>query len=210
MSIDKKTLLPFKGKEVHFPKNRIVAESRLVGIKKMLRQKQFTMHYKGFMEELLKRYARESTKPSNDGLVWYLPHNGIYHPSTPNKINVVLDCSAEYKGRWLNKDLLKGPDLALDCSAEYKGRWLNKELLKGPDLANQLIGVLLRFRKQTIGFMAHIKKNVFSNKCGRETPIFLETFMVEGSWFLKRANQPQHVSVEIMWPDVFVFEYYFQ
>ena len=180
-------MLPFRGKEVHFPKNRIVAESRLVGIKKMLRQKQFTMHYKGFMEELLKRYARESTKPSNDGLVWYLPHNGIYHPSTPNKINVVLD-----------------------CSAEYKGRWLNKELLKGPDLANQLIGVLLRFRKQTIGFMAHIKKNVFSNKCGRETPTFLETFMVEGSWFLKRANQPRDVSVEIMWSDVFVFEYYFQ
>ena len=106
--------------------------------------------------------------------------------------------------------MLKGPDLALDCSAEYKGRWLNKELLKGPDLANQLIGVLLRFRKQTIGFMAHIKKNVFSNKCGRETPTFLETFMVEGSWFLKRANQPRDVSVEIMWSDVFVFEYYFQ
>ena len=51
----------------------------------MLRDQQFPMHYKGFMEELLlKGYPRESTKSPNDGQVWYLPHNGIYHPSKPN------------------------------------------------------------------------------------------------------------------------------
>ena len=91
------------------------------------------------MEELfLKGYARESTKSHNDGQVWYLPHHGIYHPSKPNKIKVVLD-----------------------CSVEYKVRCLNKELLPGPDLANQLINVLLRFRKETIAFMTDIEKMYF-------------------------------------------------
>ena len=65
------TPLPFKSKEVHFPNNRRLAESRLLGIKReMLRDKQFAMHYKGFMEEiLLKGYARESTKSPNNGQV---------------------------------------------------------------------------------------------------------------------------------------------
>ena len=66
----------------------------------MLKDKQFAMHYKGFIEELLLQgYARESIKSPNDGQVWYLPYNGIYHPSKPNKIRVVFDCSAEYKSR---------------------------------------------------------------------------------------------------------------
>ena len=131
------TPLPFRSKEVHFPNNRRLAESRLVGIKRrILRDKQFTMHYKGFMEELLlKGYARESP---NDGQVWYLPHDVIYHPSKPNKIRVVFD-----------------------CSAEYKARCLNKELLPVPDLANQLTVVLLRFRKESIAFMADIENMYF-------------------------------------------------
>ena len=102
------TSLPFRSKEVYFPNNRRLVESRLVGIKRrILRDKQFAMHYKGFTEELLlKGYARESTKSPSDGQVWYLPHHGIYHPSKPNKIKVVFDCNAEYKSRCLSKELL--------------------------------------------------------------------------------------------------------
>ena len=91
-------------KEVHFPNNRRMAESRLVGIKRMLRDKQFAMHYKGFMVELLlKGYARESTKSPNDGQVWYIPHHGIYHPSKPSKIGEVFDCSAEYTNQLIHQ-----------------------------------------------------------------------------------------------------------
>ena len=80
---------------MHFANNRRLAESQLVGIKRrILRDKQFAMRYKGFMEELvLRRYARESTKSPDDGLVWYLPHHGSYHPSKPIKIRVVFDCN---------------------------------------------------------------------------------------------------------------------
>ena len=34
---------------------------------------------------------------------------------------------------------------------------INTELMSGPDLANQVIGVLLRFRKEHVAFMADIK-----------------------------------------------------
>ena len=51
--------------------------------------------------------------------------------------------------------------MVFDCSVEYKGRCLNKELLPDPDLTDQLIGVLLRFRKETIAFMANIEKMYF-------------------------------------------------
>ena len=48
------TPLSFRSKEAPFPNNRRLAESRLVGIKRrILRDKQFAMHYKGFTEELL-------------------------------------------------------------------------------------------------------------------------------------------------------------
>ena len=134
------TPLLFRSKEVHFPNNRRLAESRLARIKRrILRDKQFAMHYKGFMEEiLLKGCARESTKSPIDDQVWYLPNHGIYHPSKPNKIRVLFD-----------------------CSAEYIGRCLNKELLPGPDLANQLIGVLVRLRTESVAFMADIEKMYF-------------------------------------------------
>ena len=47
-----------------------------------------TMHYKGFVEELLlKGYAIGSAKSPSDGQVWYLPLHGIYHPSKPNKMS---------------------------------------------------------------------------------------------------------------------------
>ena len=146
------TPLPFRTKEVHFPNNSRLAESRLVGIKRrMLRDKQFAMHYKGFMEELLlKGYARESTKSPNDGQVWYLPHHGIYHPSKLNKIMVVFDCSMEYKG---------------SC--------LSKELLPVSDLANHLIDVLLRFKKETIVFLADIEKIYFQIRVAEKHQDFL-------------------------------------
>ena len=34
---------------------------------------------------------------------------------------------------------------------------INTELMSGPDLANQIVGVLLRFRKEHVAFMADIK-----------------------------------------------------
>ena len=43
-----------------------------------------------------------------------------------------------------------------DCAAEFSGTSLNKDVLQGPDFMNKLMGVLLRFRKDTITAMGDI------------------------------------------------------
>ena len=47
--------------------------------------------------------------------------------------------------------------MVFDCGAQYQNVSINKELMSGPDLANQVVGVLLRFRMEKIAFMADIK-----------------------------------------------------
>ena len=44
----------------------------------------------------------------------------------------------------------------LDCSAEFNGRSISKNLLSGPDLTNQLVDVLIRFDK--LEFQVHMKE----------------------------------------------------
>ena len=87
------------------------------------------------MEEIIsKGYARKSTKEEAPGKIWYLPHYGVYHPNKPEKIRVVFD-----------------------LSADYKGRCINRELLSGPDITNQIAGVLLRFREKQVAVMGDIE-----------------------------------------------------
>ena len=47
--------------------------------------------------------------------------------------------------------------VVFDCSTEFHGTSLNKELLPGPDLTSQLVGVLTRFRSEEVAFMVDIE-----------------------------------------------------
>ena len=47
--------------------------------------------------------------------------------------------------------------MVFDCSAEFNGRSINKELLSGPDLTTQLVGVLIRFHQEQVGVIRDIK-----------------------------------------------------
>ena len=71
---------------------------------------------------------------ANKGKVWYLPHQGIYHPRKTHKIRVVFD-----------------------YSARREGTSFNSQLMPGPDLTNSLVGVLTRFLQDRIAFMADIE-----------------------------------------------------
>ena len=48
--------------------------------------------------------------------------------------------------------------VVFDCAAKFHNTSLNDQLLKGPDLTNNLVGVLLRFRKESIALMADIER----------------------------------------------------
>ena len=121
--------LPFRGNP-ELPCNREYALKRTEGIRrKMLKDEAFKDEYVGFVQNLLERgYARKVEPCSNvrESDCWYLPHHGVMHP-TKKKIRVVFD-----------------------GGAEFKGVSLNSQLLQGPDLTNQLIGVILRLRKEQV------------------------------------------------------------
>lgn len=69
----------------------------------------------------------------SDGKVWYIPHHGVYHPVT-QKLRVVFD-----------------------CGASYKGTSLKEQLLQGPDLTSSLVGVIIRFRQEPVAVMADVE-----------------------------------------------------
>lgn len=130
--------LPLKNPNVIMSNNKKVVEQRLKHLKRKLqRDPMFHMEYNTFINGLLsKGYAERvpgTELEREDGKVWYLPHHGVYHP-TKQKLRVVFD-----------------------CGATYKGQSLNEELLQGPDLTNSLIGVMTRFRREPVVIMADIE-----------------------------------------------------
>ena len=65
---------------------------------------------------------------------WFLPHHPLFHLIKPEKVCVVFD-----------------------CAAKYRGVSLNNALLPGPDMSNSLVGVLTRFQQERIAVMAKIE-----------------------------------------------------
>jgi len=72
---------------------------------------------------------------------WYLPHHPVTSPTKSGKVRIVFD-----------------------AAAECEGTSLNKNLLTGPDVANNLDGVLQRFRQGKIAVAADIEK-MFHHIC---------------------------------------------
>ena len=130
--------LPLKQKDIQMPNNRPQAEQRAAHLQRKFKrqpslQKEYTdymgsMLSKGYMERVPDEEARR-----DDGKLWYLPHHGVMHPQK-HKLRVVCD-----------------------CTAQYGGVSLNKQLLQGPDLTNSLVGVLTRFRQDKVALMSDIE-----------------------------------------------------
>ena len=99
--------------------------------RRFIRDKSFHNMYKD--GRLQKGYARKAEN-EQVGMVWYIPHYGVTHPAKPEKVRVVFD-----------------------CSGEFGGTSLNKQLIAGPYLTNQLVGVLTRVREEHIAYMADIE-----------------------------------------------------
>ena len=128
--------LPLRNENLKLPNNRFQAYSRLSSLKrKMLADDKFRTAYNDTIQGMLSSsYARKATTEREaDGKVWYVPHFGISNEKKA-KLRVVFD-----------------------FSCKFKGRCLNNELIQGPNLANLMIGVILRFRKEPVAYMADIE-----------------------------------------------------
>lgn len=130
--------LPVKNEKLHLPNNRSVAEQRALNLKKRFsRDEGYYKEYVAFMDGILEKgYAVEITNAEEqrpNDRIWYLPHHGVRHPVKQN-LRVVFD-----------------------CGASFGGTSLNQELLQGPDLTSSLVGVLLRFRQETVAMMADVE-----------------------------------------------------
>ena len=69
-----------------------------------------------------------------DRPVWYLPHYRVTHSLKSKKVRVVYD-----------------------CGAKYGGTYLTQQLLQGPDQKHKLVGVLSRFRQESVGVVADVE-----------------------------------------------------
>ena len=144
--------LPFRDPSLVLPNNRKHAIQRLMGLKRrFLKDTKFFQDYLSFMGNLLRSGYAKRSDASPAGKTWYIPHHGVYHPSKPGKIRVVFD-----------------------CSAEFQGISINKELLSGRDLTNQILGVLTRFREEKNCLHGRCRSHVSSNQVPENQQSFLK------------------------------------
>jgi hypothetical protein len=55
-----------------------------------------------------------------------------------------------------------------NCPVKCKGTSINDELLQGPDLTNRLLGVMLRWRRESIAMMADIESMFYRVRVQKE------------------------------------------
>ena len=136
--------LPWKCETPYLPDNKIMAERRLLLLKKRLKRdlRRLAKYKETRGDYLAEGHARGITAkdpPSKDDApVWYLPHHPVAHPQKPKEVRIVFDCAAKF------------------CNTS-----LNDQLLQGPDFTNSLVGVLLGFREERVALMADIQEKMF-------------------------------------------------
>lgn len=130
--------MPWKGDANMLKGNIGMAKSRLMSLKRKLHGdnallSQYTATVNKYISDGHARML-SNIQPGQVYNYWFLPHHGVTHPAKPNKLRVVFD-----------------------CAAEYRGLSLNKLLHSGPDYTNSLIGTILRFRKFPVALTGDVE-----------------------------------------------------
>lgn len=146
--------LPFREEDPKLPNNKSQVLSRFKALQGRLRRDDtLSEEYHVFMDTMISRKFMvkipEHELQAEHGKVWYLTHHAIYHKQK-HKLRIVFD-----------------------CSLKYSNTSLNDILMQGPDLANNLLGVLFRFRKGSCAFTADIEKMFYAVKVSSKHTDFL-------------------------------------
>ncbi|KRY36763.1 hypothetical protein T03_12660 [Trichinella britovi] len=131
--------LPWLEDDAQLPNNYHQALSRLQQIERSLKNDPHkAAHYERGMREYLEEdFVEEVTdRTGYPGRIWYLPHHAVIRED-----KTTTKCRIVFEG-----------------SAQYGGVTLNQHLDVGPALQNDLVKVLLRFRRFRIGLQADISK----------------------------------------------------
>ena len=124
------------------PNNKWVAMKKLIKTEKgLMENESHKVVYCGQMEDMVQRKISRilTTDELNNyhGPVHYIAHHAVYNDkSRTTPVRIVFNSSANYKGHVLNEYWGKGPDAYI----------------------NNLLGVLMRFRENDVGFVGDIKK----------------------------------------------------
>ncbi|XP_061165703.1 uncharacterized protein LOC133174619 [Saccostrea echinata] len=147
-----KAPLPFKEDRTSLPNNKPQALKRALMLDNSLRRNRTKLlHAQDFMQKIIVHgHAEIASKIAVDSECWYLPLFGVYHPRKPESIRMVFD-----------------------SSAKHEGLSLNELLIKGPDLTNNLLGVLLRFRRDEIAITGDIEQMFYNFKVTEKDRDFL-------------------------------------
>lgn len=98
--------LPFKDMDMNLPNNKAMALQCLMKhLKRRVKHdEKYRNDYTTIMATVIQNGYTErvpAPKGQEDECsqpVWYIPHHRVYQPKKPNKLRVVFNCSAQYKG----------------------------------------------------------------------------------------------------------------
>ena len=153
--------LPFKQPKPPIPNNRSQAWKRAQILDSSLRKNPIKQkHFMTFMEKVLNSGAAEKAPTDIPGECWYLPLFGVYHPRKLDQIRGVFD-----------------------SSAVYEGVSLNSLLMSGPDLINNLVGILMRFRKNSIAVTGDIEQMFYQFRVSDKHRDYLRFFWYQNNDF---------------------------
>ena len=127
--------LPWRHDPTYLPYSKMMAERRALLLKKrLMKDEDLLEKYRTTMNDYIEKgnaeMVPEEELNTGNRPVWFLPH----HPLKPDKFRVVYD-----------------------CAAKFGQTSLNQQLLQDSDQTNPLVGVLSRFRQNTVGMVADIE-----------------------------------------------------
>ncbi|XP_068734715.1 uncharacterized protein [Montipora capricornis] len=133
-----KISLPLKSDNVCLANNRQLAVKRWNQQNARFKKNpKFFTDYQTFIKNLTSHCAERVPADRlevQDSKVNYDPHTGVYHPKKPGQIRAVFECSAQYNGVSFN---------------DY--------LLQSPQFMNDLLGILCRFRQETVALRTDVR-----------------------------------------------------
>ncbi|XP_052901587.1 uncharacterized protein LOC128309254 [Anopheles moucheti] len=104
------------------PKNRSLALKRMDCLERKMSKDQklrdvMNAKMREYVEKGYIRHLTVEEKLSNHPRVWYLPIFPVFNPNKPNKVRIVWDAAAIFRGHSLNSALSTGPDFLAPLSS---------------------------------------------------------------------------------------------